>query len=120
MSISRFLLMTLIIVAIGGCGSFPEPDPETDAGTHSEPVTAEPEPTTEDCNWSQKRGIAELMEVRNGTGLFHFHPDSIPVTQGIDPDWSVGDEFKAILETPEPTGCADKRLTRIRPLAPTD
>jgi len=102
MSLSRLLLITFMTAAIGGCGSFPEPQPETDAGTHSEPATAEPKPTTEGCNWSQERGIAELMEVRNGTGLFHFHPNSIPVTQGIDPDWAVGDEFKAILETPTP------------------
>ena len=117
MSVSRFLLMTLIIATISGCGSFPEPD--TAAGEQQQ-TTADRESTTEKCDWTRKRGIAELMEIRNGTGLFHFHPDSIPVTQGIDPDWTVGDEFKAILETPEPPDCAENRLTEIQPLAPTD
>ena len=118
MSVFRCLLMTLMVAAISGCGAFPEPDSETE--TEMEPATAEPIEAPADCEWSRERGIAELMDIRNGVGLFHFHPDSIPVTQGVDPGWAVGDEFKAILERPEPPDCAESRLTEIRPLAPTD
>lgn len=120
MSVFRYLLTTLMIAVISGCGSVQEPDTAT--GTEAEPTTTEPtpKPAVQDCDWSRKRGIAELMEIRNGIGLFHFHPNGIPVTQGIDPDWAVGDEFKAILETPEPEDCAENRLTEIRPLAPAD
>ena len=115
MSVFRCILMAFIVIAISACGAFPEPDHSTEAESGVEPVD-----TATGCEWSRARGIAELMEIRNGVGLFHFHPNSIPVTQGVDPDWAVGDEFKAILETPAESGCAPRRLLELKPLAPTD
>lgn len=116
MRISIVLAMVLLATALGGCGSLPEPtQPEKSQGEPPEETQEETE-----CEWKQQRGIAELVEVEGDEGRFLFHPDGIAVSRSINDDWAAGDEFKAILETPEPADCADPRLIELRPLAPTD
>lgn len=121
MRMARHLTMALLIATLGGCGSVQEPPPAEES--HGETEQSEPQqtsPSTEDCDWTQQRGIAELTEVTEGEGTFLFHPDGISVTRPVQEDWAVGDEFKAILASPEQPDCAQHRLIELKPLAPSD
>lgn len=116
MRVARHLAMVLLIATLAGCGSFQKP--QAPDKTLDEPSKASPQ--TADCDWTQQRGIAELVEINESEGRFLFHPDGISVTRSVHKDWAEGDEFKAILERAEPPDCAEERLIELKPLAPTD
>ena len=104
------LLATLILL-LAGC-SLVQPEKET----ASEPET---DTADTDCEWTTKRGVAELVGFEDNTAAMDFFPGEIRFhTEVADRNWTPGDEFKVLLETPDHPECGEPRVVELSPLGP--
>ena len=102
MTTTRPLMALAALTALTACGSL---------------IGQAPGPAG-DCHMERLRGVAQLTAIDDGRAHFLFYPGDLSVTTSPRESWSVGSEFKAIIEVPEESGCADRRLVEIVPLTP--
>ncbi|XOZ32263.1 hypothetical protein ACMDCT_08580 [Halomonadaceae bacterium KBTZ08] len=104
----RPLLLLVLMTLLAGCSVF-QPNSNTNPGAENNP----------DCEWTPVRGIAELVRFEDNTALMDFFPGGIRFqTDASDHDWTPGDEFKVLLETPDPPECGAPRVRKLSPLEP--
>jgi len=111
----QVLLLTTLILLLAGC-SLVQPEKKT---------PSEPEADTAgiECEWAAVRGVAELIETMpdSNRSRFRFYPGDTEFSASTaDRQVQKGDEFKVVLEIPDPISCGDPRVQEMQPLEPTD
>ncbi|WP_077530201.1 hypothetical protein [Vreelandella utahensis] len=108
----QVLLLAILILPMAGCSLVqPENEPPTEAEADV------------DCEWTAVRGVAELIETvpDSERARFRFYPGDTEFSASMaDSQARKGDEFKVVLEIPDPISCGDPRVQEMQPLEPTD
>ncbi|MGM0451134.1 MAG: hypothetical protein ACQERE_09910 [Pseudomonadota bacterium] len=102
------LLLVSMVLVLNGCSLFQKEDDESPGST-----------TRTDCDWTPVRGVAELIRFEDNSAVMDFFPGEIRFrTDKGDRDWTPGDEFKVLLETPDHPECGEPRVRELSPVGP--